>query len=135
MQRVHRPSPVPVERAQRRPRGEVVEDGGAGGAGGVVPLVLTRHCVLWDLVRARTREERVRDPQWVAVRLDEVAALDVWEEVEGGDCGLDGRGFGSCGWVCAGGRGRVAGFDLGEGDVHFDFWGLGFVNGILVLFD
>lgn len=101
VKRMHGAAGVPMESAQRGAWGEEVEDGGAGRARCVVPV--------WGM------RVRVWDAEGVAVCFDEVAAFDVWLEVEGGYGGLDGGGL----VFFLGLVGGVDWFYLRKGGVHF----------------
>lgn len=95
-----RPTLIPMERTFRTPRGEEIEDGGAGAAG----------CVIGRVVR-----EGVGDAELVAVGFDEEAAFGVGLEGEGGDEVLGGGGFGGGGVGEVGGEaGREGGIDGGH---------------------
>lgn len=76
---MHRPAAVAMEASQRRPRSQIIIDGGAGGAGRII-FWACRALLLRQFVgnaRILGVEERVRDLARIAVRLDKVAALDV----------------------------------------------------------
>jgi len=101
---MHGPAPVPAEMPRRRPgRDEEVDRRREVAPRGVEAGPLVGFVVGQETERplrcGRRRREGVRDGGGVTVRFGKVAALDVRDEVEGGNEGSD------SGWFAGGRRG------------------------------